>query len=316
MDYKDYYDILGVSKDADSQEIKKAYRKLARQYHPDANPGDEQAVDKFKEINEAYEVLHDPDKRSKYDQFGRDWARYGQSGSGFDWTQWASQYGGGRRTYRVENMDDLFGGSGGFSDFFETLFGMGATPGASSRSSSRTGFKANRRGQDVETPVQVTLSEAYHGTSRRLNKGGRIVTVKIPPGVRSGSKIRIANEGEGGMNGGPAGDLYLVVDVADDPDFERTGDDLSTTIDVPLYTALLGGAVGVKTLDSNVKLTIPPETQNGVRFRLKNKGMPKLKDKDAFGDLYAVVNVLLPTNLSEEEKELLQTLKQLQSKKD
>lgn len=324
MDYKDYYTILGVARGADQSEIKKAYRKLARQYHPDANPNDEAAIERFKEINEAYEVLSDPDKRSKYDQFGSAWRQAEQAGGGFDWTAWASQsgggfggqQGGGYRTY--QNVDDLFGGSGGFSDFFETLFGMDETGGTTTRtrSRSRTGGFSGQRGRDVDYPVSVTLSEAYHGTTRRLNKDGRTVTVKIPAGVKTGSRIRIAKEGDPGTPGGQPGDLYLVIEVEDDPSFERDGDNLTTTIDVPLYTSMLGGAVGVRTLDGNVKLTIPAETQNGSRFRLKGKGMPSLKDPDTHGDLYAIVNVKLPTGLSERERTLLSELRQLRTSAD
>jgi curved DNA-binding protein len=327
MEYKDYYDILGVSKSADQQELKKAYRKLARQYHPDTNPGDAQAVERFKEINEAYEVLSDPDKRGKYDQFGREWQRYQQGdASGFNWQNWAQQSAGGasgrpggfRAHYRVENMEDLFGGSGGFSDFFETLFGMGGemggqNPGARTRTrpgSASTGYRSAPRGRDVEYPVAISLSEAYHGTTRRLTKDGRTVNVKIPAGVKTNSKIRIANEGEASP-GGQTGDLYLVIEVEDDTNFERKGDDLYTTIDVPLYTALLGGSVGVQTMDSNVKLTIPAETQNGVRFRLKGKGMPQLKDSSIHGDLYATISVKLPTDLTDEQKDLIRQLRDM-----
>lgn len=324
MEYKDYYDILGVSRNADQQELKKAYRKLARKYHPDTNPDDAQAVERFKEVNEAYEVLSDPDKRSKYDQFGREWQRYQQGdAAGFNWQNWAQQgasggrSGGYRTNYRVENMDDLFGGGGGFSDFFETLFGMGGEMGTNPGTRTRTrtsesgrAYGAGTRGRDIEYPVSVSLSEAYSGTSRRLTKDGRTVNVKIPAGVKTSSKIRIANEGDS-VPGGNPGDLYLVIEVEDDDRFERQGDDLFTTIDVPLYTALLGGAVGVQTMDGTVKLTIPAETQNGTRFRLKGKGMPRLKESSTYGDLYATVSVQLPTNLTEEQKELIRRLRDM-----
>ncbi len=313
MEYKDYYEILGVSRDADEKTIKKAYRQLARQYHPDANPGNQEAAERFKEINEAYEVLKDADKRSKYDQFGRDWQRAQQMGSDFDWTSWAQQTGGpgnryGRRTVNVENLEDLFGGSGGFSDFFETLFGGGAAPGA-----TRTSRRFSQRGRDTNHPINVTLEESYHGSTRTLSKDGRSLNVKIPPGVKTGSKIRIAGEGEPGMNGGEAGDLYLVVEVLPHSRFERDGDDLYTDFELPLYTALLGGTAEVYTINGSVNLTIPAETQNGTRFRLKAKGMPQLRRPDVYGDLYATASVQLPTNLNAKERELLAELRQLRA---
>lgn len=309
MEYKDYYDILGVARNADQATIKKAYRRLARQYHPDTNQDDAKATDKFKEINEAYEVLSDEDKRAKYDQFGREWQRYQQqgTGSGFDWMSWAQQGNpsGGYR-YQTTNIEDLFGGSGGFSDFFETMF---TGPTAGGRTSRRT--STARRGQDIEHPISVSLHEAYHGSTRNLNKDGRTVSVKIPAGVKTGSKIRIAGEGQAGVSGGTAGDLYLVIEVLPDARFERQEDDLFTEFDLPLYTALLGGSATVPTLDGTVSLTIPPETQNGARFRLRGKGMPNLKNPDNYGDLYATAKVQLPTNLSEHERDLVRQLQKL-----
>lgn len=309
MEYKDYYDILGVARNADQATIKKAYRRLARQYHPDTNPGDAKAADKFKEINEAYEVLNDEDKRAKYDQFGREWQRYQQqgAGTGFDWMSWAQSGNpsGGTR-YQTTNIEDLFGGSGGFSDFFETIFSGSPTGGRSSRRSS-----AARRGQDIEQPISITLLEAYHGSSRTLAKDGRQVNVKIPAGVKTGSKIRIAAEGQAGSNGGAAGDLYLVIEIVPDSRFERQDDDLYTEFELPLYTALLGGTATVPTIDGTVALTIPPETQNGARFRLRGKGMPNLKNPNMYGDLYATAAVRLPTHLSEKERELIRQLQNL-----
>ena len=303
MEYRDYYKILGVPRTADEKEIKKAYRKLARQYHPDVNQEDKKAEDKFKEVNEAYEVLSDPDKRSKYDQFGAEWQRYEQAGKagGFDWGAWSRQgQNGAGQQYRTYTNEDMFGSNGNFSDFFETLFGS-----ARAEQAARP-----RRGQTLEQPVKISLAEAYSGTTRLLTRdGGQPKEVKIPAGVKSGSKIRLAGEGMQGMGGGQAGDLMLVIDIQPDPRFERDGDDLYTEFDVPLYTAVLGGKVGVPTLGGVVQLTIPAETQNGRRFRLTGKGMPKLKSPSTQGDLYATARVVLPTNLTDEEKQLFEQLK-------
>lgn len=306
MEYKDYYKILGVSRNADQKQIKKAYRNLARQFHPDTNQGNAQAAERFKEINEAYEVLNDPDKRAKYDQFGQNWQSYQQAGGGpyaggFNWS------GGGPnvRYQTVDNLEDIFGGNGGFSDFFETLFG------------GSSGFQGStsrpRRGQDIEYAVSVTLSESYHGSTRTLSKDGRQLQVKIPAGVKTGSKIRIAGEGQPGIGTSESGDLYLVVEVQDDKQFKRQGDNLVVNFDLPLYTALLGGTANISTLDGNVQLTIPPETQNGTRFRLRGKGMPKLKKPSEYGDLFAVASIQLPTNLSDKERQLITQLRDLGS---
>jgi curved DNA-binding protein len=312
MEYKDYYQILGVARDADPQEIKKAYRRLARQYHPDVNPGDKKAEDRFKEVNEAYEVLSDAEKRSKYDQFGRDWQRYQQAGAagpgGFDWGRYAQQAGpGGQYTYATsEDLEDLFGGQAGFSDFFESLFGAQAARQRTTARQPRPG-----RGQDIEHPVQVSLAEAYHGANRILTKDGRRLEVRIPPGVVTGSRVRMSGEGGPGYSGGQPGDLYLVVEVLPDERFQRQGDDLLTEVEVPLYTALLGGEVAVPTMAGNVTLTIPAETQNGRRFRLRGKGMPSLKNPDECGDLYATISIRLPTNLTSQERALIEQLRGL-----
>ncbi|MGH2543180.1 MAG: DnaJ C-terminal domain-containing protein [Ardenticatenaceae bacterium] len=310
MEFRDYYQILGVSRDAEQKEIKRAYRRLARQYHPDVNPDNREAEERFKEINEAYEVLSDPEKRTKYDQFGREWQRYQEGQApGFDPRQWTQQGAGGQQYYTyttAQDMEDLFGEGAGFSDFFETLFG-----GAEFRRAPRGRAPAPRRGQDFEHPLQVTLQEAYHGTTRLLNKDGRQLEVRIPPGVRTGSKVRISGEGTPGVAGGAAGDLYLVVEVLPDSRFERSGEELLVEVEVPLLTAILGGEVTVPTLDGPVTLTIPPETQNGRRFRLRGKGMPHLRNPSERGDLYATANVRLPTNLSEREQELFRQLKNL-----
>jgi curved DNA-binding protein len=314
MEYKDYYKVLGVSKNADQSEIKKAFRNLARKYHPDMNP-EGASEEKFKEINEAYEVLSDPEKRKKYDQFGSQWKQYESAGGrpeDFDWSQWRAQPGG-RPTYRTvspEEFEQLFGG-GGFSDFFETLFG-----GLGRRASQGVGnidFQTGtRRGRDMEQPVTISLQEAFSGASRLLQwEGGRKIEAKIPPGVKSGSRIRLSGQGQAGAGGGQAGDLYLKVHVKPHSDFKREGDNLRVDVPVELYTALLGGETSVKTIDREVKLTIPPETENGKVFRLKGLGMPKLRNPDQRGDLFATVRVHLPQNLSQEEKSLIQQLKKL-----
>ena len=312
MDYKDYYKTLGVSKNANEKEIKRAYRKLAREFHPDVNPGNPDAEERFKEINEAHEVLSDPEKRAKYNQFGASWQQYQRRGddpSGFDWSRWGG-FGapGGARVEFGGDLGDLFGGgTGGFSDFFNALFGnMGMR-------STGAGQRARRgmHGQDMEHPVQITLEEAFHGTQRRLDKDGRRLDVKIPRGVKTGARIRIAGEGAPGSTGMPAGDLYLKVTVAPHPIFAREGDDLRRTVDLDLYTAILGGELHVGTLDGEVTLKVPQGTQNGRTFRLRGKGMPKLRQPDQRGDLYAKVRVRLPQELNEREKQLFEELAQL-----
>ncbi|MEA3407461.1 MAG: DnaJ C-terminal domain-containing protein [Chloroflexota bacterium] len=310
MEYKDYYSILGVSEDASQEEIRKAYRRLARKYHPDVNPNNKEAEERFKEINEAYEVLRDPEKRSKYDRLGANWNRYQQAGGqgGFDWSQWASQAAeGGRgrtRTYTTYgDMGDLFG-EGGFSDFFQFIFGGGGPM----RGATRQETPFARAGRDVEHPVHITLEEAYHGTTRVLQVGERRLEVKIPPGVREGSRVRVASAGEPGRGGGAAGDLYLVISIQDHPLFEREGNDLRMELPVSLYTLVLGGEAIVETMDGRVSLTIPPETKGGQTFRLRGKGMPALRDPSRHGDLYVTVRASVPQNLNSKEKELFRRL--------
>lgn len=321
MDYKDYYTTLGVSKNSEQDEIKKAYRKLARQYHPDVNPGDKASEEKFKEVNEAYEVLSDSEKRKKYDQFGSQWKQYTRGGGrpdDFDWGTWGGRPGGGgvhTRTVSPEEFQQMFGGgSGGFSDFFETLFGgMGR--------SRPTGFEdirereftpRPRQGRNSEHNVQISLEEAFHGATRVLQwDDGRKIEAKIPPGVKSGSRIRLRGQGQGGVGGGESGDLYLKVEVKPHNVFQREGDNLKIVVPIDLYVALLGGETEVRSLDKTVKLNIPPDTDNGKVFRLKGLGMPKLKAKDERGDLYATVQIRLPKDLNQEEKDLFEQLKDM-----
>ncbi len=301
MDYKDYYQLLGVGKNATEKEIKSAYRKLAQKYHPDKNPGDKAAEDRFKDINEAYEVLGDADKRAKYDRLGssyQQWERAGRPGGGFDWSQWSS--GGGSRV-DMRDLNDLFGGAGGFSDFFNTLFGGGRGFGEAGSARSRAGF----RGEDIEQPVEITLEEAFHGATRTLQKGGRRLEVSIPKGARAGTRVRI--KGEGGL-GQPAGDLFLNVAVRAHDRFERDGDDLRVDVPVDVYTAVLGGDARVPTLAGDVVLSIPPETQSGKTFRLAGRGMPRLREPGTAGDLFARVVVRIPTQLTDRERQLYKEL--------
>ena len=315
MEYKDYYKTLGVSKSADEKEIKKAYRKLARQYHPDKNPGDNTAEEKFKEINEAYEVLSDSEKRKMYDQFGSQWQQYQRTGGNPNdfWSQWAGQQGGERgqsRTVGQEEFSQMFGGAGGFSDFFETLFGgSGGRPSGDFRGFGEQNFARQARPRSQEHTLQITLEEAFHGSTRTLTwEDGRSLTAKIPRGVKTGSKIRLSGQGGGG------GDLYLVMEVLPHATYERDGNDLKITLPVDLFTAVLGGKVEVPTLDKTVKLNIPADTPNGKTFRLSGLGMPHLRHPDKRGDLYATVEVQLPTELTDKEKELFQELRELQGK--
>jgi len=303
MDYHDYYKTLGVERSASDAEIKKAYRKLARQHHPDINPGNKAAETKFKEITEAYEVLSDKDKREKYDRFGRDWQRYQQGGGtgGFDWGNYAG--GGG----------SPFGGAAGggdFSDFFETLFGGGG-----GRSAGRAGAGYRMDGQPVEHEVEVTLDEAFTGTQRSLqfsspNGQPRTITVKIPAGVDTGARVRVAGEGAQGMGGGKRGDLFLVIKVLPHERFERRGDDLEAAVQTDLYTMLLGGTVRVPIMGGKmITLNVPANTPNGKKFRITGQGMPRLRAPETRGDLYVKLETLLPAGLSTRERELVEELR-------
>ena len=314
MEYKDYYKILGVDKNADEKEIKRAYRKLAREYHPDVNPDNKQAEARFKEANEAYEVLGDPEKRQKYDRLGANWNAYqgaGRDPSGFDWSQWTTAGPGGPRVnVQYGDINEMFG-QGGFSDFFQSIFG--GQYGGSGAPFGRGGQYQPRpaRGQDLEHPVEITLEEAFHGTQRVLSMDNRRIEVKIPAGVRSGSKVRVAGEGYPGAAGGSAGDLFLVVQVLPHPAFERKGDDLQTDAPISLYTAVLGGEVLVTTLTGKATLSIPAGTQPGQIFRLRGQGMPNLREPDKRGNLLVKVQVRLPRQLSDQERQLFQELANL-----
>ena len=313
MDFKDYYSTLGVAKTASDKEVKAAYRKLARKWHPDVNPGDKAAETKFKEINEAYEVLGDPEKRKKYDELGANWRMYEQAGAGGAGNpfggQWNANAGGGQsgfRTMTEEEMEGLFGDSNPFSDFFTTFFGGGGGLGGGAR--VRTGGRAARRtGRDLEHEIELSLEEAYNGATRRLSfkheDQPRTVDVRIPAGVDDRSRVRVSGEGEQGSGGGGSGDLYLRIHLVPHPVFERKGRDLYVKVPVPVPTGVLGGEAEVQTISGKpARLKIPPLTQNGQVFRLKGYGMPTVGKTDEKGDLYARIEAQLPTRLSTEER--------------
>lgn len=309
MEYKDYYKSLGVDRKASEDEIKKAYRKLALKYHPDHNPDDPQAEDKFKEINEAYQVLSDKEKRRHYDQLGASYQRYQQRGGtpgGFNWDEWFTYGGapsGGGIRVEVGDLNDFMGG--GFSDFFTRIFGgMGE---------ARTSYFTRNPPETKSTipsyqyEVEISLYEAYHGTTRRIEVDGRRIEIKIPSGARTGTKVRVSGvlQAEPGVK---PGDIYLVIKLADDPSYERKGDDLYMDTRIDLYTAVLGGEVTIKTISGNVVLTIPPGTQPGQSFRLKERGMPRIKKKEENGDLFIRVVVEIPRKLTPEQKDLFHKL--------
>jgi len=319
MDYKDYYKTLGVPRDASDKDIKHAYRKLAKQHHPDFNPGDKSAEEKFKDVNEAYEVLSDSEKRKLYDRYGSErsaWQRGGGNANDF-WQQWAGgqtgQHPGG---YTTGNLDDLLGG-GAFSDFFQQLFAGGMGGGGRSGDTFGGGRRAvrPRKGQDYKQPVDITLEQAYQGTSRVLVLGDQRFEVTIPAGAADGTRVRVRGKGAPSMAGGTAGDLYLIVAVQPHARFKRDEATLETHVPVDLYTALLGGEVSVPLLSGRSgMLRIPPETQNGQKFRLRGQGMPILGHQKERGDLYAIVDIVLPSELSMEEKTLIKQLQELRVK--
>jgi curved DNA-binding protein len=305
MEYKDYYQILGVDKKASQAEIKKAYRKLAMKYHPDRNLGDATAEDKFKEINEANEVLGDVEKRAKYDQLGTSYQQWQQSGGGdnFNWGAWNAGQGGGTRV-NINDFEDMFGG--GFSDFFQSIFGGmgGFSQAGSSNTSTRTQRRVQQQApQKLEQHVSISFAEAYAGSTRKLKINGDTFTVKIPAGAKTGTKVRIPAQDRYQQ------DIYLVMDVQPDSRFERDGSDLSTEVSVDLWTAVLGGQVTVPTPSGTVRLSIPPGTQPGQKIRLNQQGMPKLSKKNEFGDLFVRIQVKIPKDLTEEQRKLFESMR-------
>ncbi len=313
MEFKDYYKILGVSPSASADEIKKQYRKLARKYHPDVNPNDKAAEEKFKEISEAYEVLADPQKRKKYDEVRRQWEQYqrmGGSPGGFDWSRWTTggtpPSGGTTYVHFEGDLEDLLGGSG-FSDFFEHLFGGGFGVGAQRRGTPRP-----RKGPDYQADVNISLEEAFHGTSRVLDVNGEKIRIRIKPGIEDGQMLRIRGKGGAGMHGGPRGDLYVRVRVAPHPRYVRKGADLYVEEPIDIPTAVLGGEKIIQTLDGPVKIKIPPGTDGGTVLRIRHKGMPHYGNPSQRGDLYVKTRIQVPKNPSPDERKLYEQLAHLQ----
>ncbi len=318
MEYKDYYKLLGVGRTATEQEIKRAYRRLARQVHPDVNPDDAKAEERFKEINEAYQVLTDPEKRAKYDQLGVSWQQWQRSGHDpgqYDWSQWFADGAGGPGRDRGAwsgGLEGLFVDSaqaGLFSDFFRFIFGNADSGVQAAEDLLRRPYA--QRARNLETTVDISLEEAYRGATRTLQRGKNRIRVAIPPGASTGSRIRYAGKGGQGLEQGKPGDLYVTVRVAPDPRFRREGADLHADVTVDLYTAVLGGDVRVRTLDGDVALRVPSGTNSGRTFRLKGKGMPRARQPSQYGDLLVTLHVELPADLSPREQELFEELARL-----
>jgi curved DNA-binding protein len=295
MDFVDYYKLLGLNKTATSKDIKSAYRKLARKFHPDLNPNDKDAKKKFQEINEANEVLSDPEKRKKYDKYGKDWQHSEQFEK--------------QRQYQQQPQDsrgNSYSGSqseGDFSDFFESMFGRGKTAGY--------GRQVKFRGEDYNAELQLDLIDAYKTHKQTLTINEKKIRITIPAGIENGQTIKIAGHGGKGINGGPDGDLYITFSVANHPDFKRSGNDLFTTVNLDMYTAVLGGEITIETLNGKVKLKVKPETQNGSKVKLTGKGFPVYKNEGKFGDLYVTYLVKIPINLTEKQKSLFNQLSEL-----
>lgn len=298
MEFIDYYKILEIQQSAADTDIKAAYRKLARRYHPDLNPNDENAKKKFQQINEANEVLSDPEKRKKYDKYGKDW-KHAEEFEKANQQQSQSRSNGARQQSNGEGYENF---SGDFSEFFESMYGAGGR-------SKQTKF----RGQDLNAELNLNLIDVYKTQQQTLTVNGKNIRLTIPAGVENGQVIKIASHGTLGANGGPNGDLYITFTIASHPKFKREGNNLYATVDLDLYSALLGGDLQVDTLDGKVKLKVAPETQSNTKVKLKGKGFPVYKKEGEFGDLYITYNVKLPTNLTEKEIELFTELSKLRA---
>jgi curved DNA-binding protein len=303
MDFKDYYEILGVAPTADKKVIQQTFRQLARKHHPDVNPGNKDAEEKFKTINEAYQVLSDAKQRKKYDELRAQYQQWQKTGGpqrqDFDWQNWSAQPGQGTHTQyaNAEDLDDLFGNASPYSDFYSNIFGGG-----------RAGSPSPRRGRDVEYEVDLTLEEAFRGTERALEIDGHRVQASIPLGIRTGTRVRLAGRAEQGKNGGAAGDLYLIIKVLPNEIFERDGDDLHLDAPVDIFTAIAGGEIRVPTLEKTLTLKIPPRTNANQIFRLRGKGMPYLRESTKRGDMFARVKLILPDALTDQEVDSIRVL--------
>ena len=319
MDFKDYYETLGVSPDADAKAIRLAFRQLARKVHPDVNPGNKEAEEKFKTINEAYQVLSDKEQRKKYDELRAQylqWQKTGESKQDFDWNNWSASRAETGTTSQpdegvhyqyanAEDLEDLFGSASPYSDFFTNIFGQVRRSG---KGRGRGAPSGPRRGRDVEYEVDLSLEDAFHGTERLLELDGHRFNAGIPPGVRTGSRVRLAGQGEPGQDSGAAGDLYLIVHILPNETFEREGDDLHMDVPVDMFTAIAGGEIRIPTLERPLILKIPPRTNAGRSFRLRGKGMPHLGDPKTRGDLYAMVKLVLPEPLTDQEVNSIRAL--------
>ena len=307
MDFKDYYEILGVAPNADKKTIQQTFRQLAHKHHPDVNPGNKDAEEKFKTINEAYQVLSDVKQRKKYDELRAQYQQWqktgGQQQQDFDWQNWSNQSDKGARTQyaNAEDLEDLFGSASPYSDFFSSIFGGKASGG-------RSAPPGPRRGRDAEYEVDLTLEEAFRGTQRLLEMDGHQIQASIPLGVRTGTRVRLAGHGEQGKNGGAAGDLYLIIKVLPNDIFERDGDDLHMDASVDIFTAIAGGEIRIPALEKPLTLTIPPRTNANQTFRLRGKGMPYLREPNKHGDMFARIKLVLPNALTDKEVEEITAL--------